>query len=321
MALTKTNSDVVDIPDISEALVADNSVTGIKTYINNLFASKADIDSPIFIGTPKVPTAAPGDNDTQIASTAFVQAAVSSVTNTVPTFTGGVGGNDGGEIHIAKAPDGSLAGDVVIDVFSNNIRIFQNASPWKGYYIDLAAGGNNIGTNLGGQAIPSGTRMLFAQGSAPTGWVQQTGDDANNRLLRVVANANGDGSGSAMWGNYYAGSDNPIYMDKVPWHQHSFSTGTESANHSHAISAYLDIAGSHNHNVAGTGWGSNAGSNAGVNSGQSVETDWQGNHNHGIHGSVGAEDTAHSHSGTTNGNNGYSAWAPRYLNLILCQKS
>ncbi len=39
----------------------------------------AGIDSPVFIGDPKAPTAAPGDNDLSIANTAFVQAALTAL--------------------------------------------------------------------------------------------------------------------------------------------------------------------------------------------------------------------------------------------------
>lgn len=37
----------------------------------------APVNSPVLTGTPKVPTAAPGTNNTQMANTAFVQAALS----------------------------------------------------------------------------------------------------------------------------------------------------------------------------------------------------------------------------------------------------
>lgn len=39
----------------------------------------APLTSPVFIGDPQVPTPAPGDNDNSVASTAFVQSAVSGV--------------------------------------------------------------------------------------------------------------------------------------------------------------------------------------------------------------------------------------------------
>lgn len=51
-------------------------------------ALKAPIASPTFTGTPAVPTAAPGTNTTQVASTAFVTAAIAA----------GGGGADWGDI-------------------------------------------------------------------------------------------------------------------------------------------------------------------------------------------------------------------------------
>ena len=43
----------------------------------------APIDSPAFTGDPTAPTPAYGDNDTSVATTAFVQAAVAPMTNNV----------------------------------------------------------------------------------------------------------------------------------------------------------------------------------------------------------------------------------------------
>jgi hypothetical protein len=56
--------------------------TEIDTEFNNIataVATKAPLNSPTFIGTPAAPTPAFGDNDTSIATTAFVQAALQSV--------------------------------------------------------------------------------------------------------------------------------------------------------------------------------------------------------------------------------------------------
>jgi hypothetical protein len=49
------------------------------TAISSAIASKADINSPSFTGTPAVPTASAGTATTQVASTAFVTAALSAV--------------------------------------------------------------------------------------------------------------------------------------------------------------------------------------------------------------------------------------------------
>ncbi len=56
--------------------------TEIDTEFNNIavaVATKADLNSPAFIGTPAAPTATLGTNTTQLATTAFVQAALQAV--------------------------------------------------------------------------------------------------------------------------------------------------------------------------------------------------------------------------------------------------
>jgi hypothetical protein len=56
--------------------------TEIDAEFNNIataVATKADLNSPALIGTPSAPTAAPGTNTTQLATAAFVQAALQSV--------------------------------------------------------------------------------------------------------------------------------------------------------------------------------------------------------------------------------------------------
>jgi hypothetical protein len=49
------------------------------TAVSNAIASKADINSPTFTGTPAGPTASAGTNTTQLATTAFVTAALQAV--------------------------------------------------------------------------------------------------------------------------------------------------------------------------------------------------------------------------------------------------
>ena len=49
------------------------------TAVSNAIASKADINSPTFTGTPAAPTASAGTNTTQLATTAFVTAALQAV--------------------------------------------------------------------------------------------------------------------------------------------------------------------------------------------------------------------------------------------------
>ncbi|WP_177327841.1 phage tail protein, partial [Pseudomonas tussilaginis] len=55
-----------------------------KTQVDQALALKAPLASPEFTGTPKVPTAAVGANNTQAASTAFVKAALAALVGSSP---------------------------------------------------------------------------------------------------------------------------------------------------------------------------------------------------------------------------------------------
>lgn len=66
---------ITDAATASELATETERATGVE---NNLSSSKANLASPTFTGTPKAPTAATGTNTTQIATTAFVQTAISN---------------------------------------------------------------------------------------------------------------------------------------------------------------------------------------------------------------------------------------------------
>jgi hypothetical protein len=60
--------------------------TEIDAEFNNIataVATKADLNSPALIGTPSAPTAAPGTNTTQVATTAFVAAVSAALTTAI----------------------------------------------------------------------------------------------------------------------------------------------------------------------------------------------------------------------------------------------
>jgi hypothetical protein len=96
----------------------------LEDHVHPSDTSRAPLASPVFTGDPKAPTPSVGDNDTSIATTAFVQAAITA---------GATGG------------------------------------------------------------IPSGTKMLFAQPSAPVGWTLDT--THNDKALRVINTTGGAASG------------------------------------------------------------------------------------------------------------------------------
>lgn len=148
------------------------------------------------------------------------------------------------------------------------------------------------------QGFASGTRLLFAQGYAPTGWTQDNSDTANNRMLRVIIGAGGNGGG---------GWHDPTLMNVVPAHTHGFSTGTVSNDHTH-----IDYG--HTHGVVspmGAGYGQPAGGVA-----------IQGNTSTGVgYASLSGITANHTHSGGTDNGSSQTTWNPRYLNLIMCTKN
>jgi hypothetical protein len=100
--------DPEDVQDIVGAMVSDNTETNLvvtydavngklnfstgpdvvtTTALNNALAFKAPLASPDLTGTPTAPTAAPGTNTTQIATTAFVKDAADSAVTTSNNYT------------------------------------------------------------------------------------------------------------------------------------------------------------------------------------------------------------------------------------------
>jgi len=57
-------------------------------HVHPTDTSRAPLASPTFTGTPKAPTAAAGTDTTQIATTAFVTAAISGKANNATTLSG-----------------------------------------------------------------------------------------------------------------------------------------------------------------------------------------------------------------------------------------
>lgn len=107
-----TNTNNVEV-EANVRLLVDNA-TAVATNTTNIasnttaIAGKADLASPDFTGVPTAPTATSGTNTTQIATTAFVDAAIPDITGKADlagaTFTGDV--SFGGEATIKG--DGSL---------------------------------------------------------------------------------------------------------------------------------------------------------------------------------------------------------------------
>ena len=133
---------------VDDNLVIFDGTTGFKVKDSGVnIDDVAQLDSPEFTGIPKAPTAAPGTNTTQIATTAYVQGEVqdgvdgpsSATNNAVALFDG----SSGKLIKDSAVPISSLATDVEL----------QNAVT----SLSSAAAAFSAHNNGVGQSIPNGT--------------------------------------------------------------------------------------------------------------------------------------------------------------------
>ena len=145
----------------------------------------------------------------------------------------------------------------------------------------------------------SGTRLLFAQATAPVGWTQDVSDSANNRMSLVV----NDTTGNSVGGTY-----DPKINNVVASHTHAFTTATQNANHSHTDSGH-----SHTYGYRG-GTQPQSGSATQCWWAYSTQVTGVG------YAVISTETATHAHTGSTDNGSSQTNWTPRYLKQILCQK-
>ncbi len=159
-----------------------------------------------------------------------------------------------------------------------------------------------VGSNLA-DAFPSGTKLLFNQTTAPTGWVKDTTHD--NKALRVVSGTAGTGGSVAFTTAFSSSSVGATTLTEaqLPSHNHSFSGTTVSAGgHTHTITDP-----GHNH-LYGANYNAGLGvSGPSISGGSSYNTSTKvtgisinavGGHDHTFSGTTGAvgSSATHTHS-------------------------
>ena len=178
------------------------------------------------------------------------------------------------------------------------------------------------GSQLTGvQPFPTGTVMVFYQAAAPTGWTKSTSH--NNKALRVVS-GNGGGSGGT-----HGLSSPPSTAHTHTETAHTHSIGAHSHGNNLSAAAHtLSTAQmpSHNHNVGkiSAGYSSSASNYySGNQHNPSSSTGGGGSHSHGMSGSVSNSAAYNSGSagGGATGSAGPTAFAPQYVDVIICSKN
>ena len=101
-------------------------------------AAKAPRASPAFTGTPTAPTATVGTSTTQLASTAFVAAAIANVNAQIPATT----------VNIDSSPAiAASAGQHIVCTNASAVTITLPASPTVGHTVWVTPG-NGLTTNV-----------------------------------------------------------------------------------------------------------------------------------------------------------------------------
>lgn len=146
-----------------------------------------------------------------------------------------------------KSDIGNVAGDLTV---SGGDIILDGTGRIQG--IDTVSAGTDaanktyVDAAVGNNAFPSGTKMLFQQTSAPTGWTKDT--THNNKALRVTsgtASSGGTSSFNTVFGKT-ATNNHTLTAAQMPSHTHNTNnTGAHSHNTSNA--------GAHSHNTNNTG--------------------------------------------------------------------
>lgn len=153
--------------------------TEIDTEFNSIqtaITTKADLNSPTFIGTPSAPTASVGTSTTQVATTAFVQSAVSAGAINLSSVNI-TGGSISGITDLAIA-DGGTGASTAADAFTN---LKQNATEGATGVVELATTAETTaGTDTSRAVTPAGVEAhmnAHALGMTQT-WQNVTGSRA-----------------------------------------------------------------------------------------------------------------------------------------------
>jgi hypothetical protein len=134
--------------------------------------------------------------------------ATSGVTSGALVVAGGVGiaggvwlgtpnGDEGGQLNLAlAAANTTLNGSVVIDIYQNKLRIFENGGSFRGAFIDLTATGASATTNL-----LSGVTSV-SNGGGITGVISGNtltlgSDETSSNSASTIVTRGADGSFSA----------------------------------------------------------------------------------------------------------------------------
>jgi hypothetical protein len=224
----------------------------------------------------------------------------------------------------AKIADNSIDSEHYVDGSVDDVHIAAMSSSKLTGALPAISGAALTGV----QPFPSGTVMVFHQTAAPTGWTKST--THNDKALRVVS-GNGGGNGGT-----HALTSPPSLAHTHTGAAHVHSIGAHSHGNNLSAAAHTLTTAqmpSHNHTA---GWRDYASGNGGMfypgfkgNQGATAyssvaigSTGGGGSHSHGMSGSVSNSVAYNSSSagGDATGSTTPTAFAPQYIDVIICAK-
>ena len=112
----------------------------------------------------------------------------------------------------------------------SKLRLYGSTSGYNELTVPAVADNSEI--NVGDLGVPSGTKQLFVQTAAPTGWTKDT--THNNKAMRVVSGTAGSGGSDAFTTTFGSGkttASHTLTEAEMPAHNHSvtvWSNGSTS---------------------------------------------------------------------------------------------
>lgn len=222
---------------------------------------------------------------------------------------------------LSAAASGAITGSGLTQ--STN-RILGRTTASTGAIEEISVSGNLslTGGVLSGSEFPSGTRILFHQTSAPTGWTKDT--THNNKALRVVSGAVGSGGTVAFTTAFASQSVSGTIGNTTASGTVGNTTATGTVGNTTLTTSQMP---SHNHTyTAGTGVVTATGTSVRVNnltatdlSNTTSSTGGGGSHNHSFTG----DSHTHTFTGTSH-NHTFTGTAidlaVQYIDIILASK-
>lgn len=178
--------------EVARATAAENNIAlNLSNEILRATAAenlKANIASPTLTGIPNAPTAAPGTNTFQIATTAFVNFAISAAAYILPTATGSVLG--GIKIGSGLSINGSGVVSVVTEELQKTITYPANfigtnytlTNADNGYSIIIA--NNSTAVTI---TVPTGLSSKFQVGLVQIGTADVTVTPSGTTVLNAIS--------------------------------------------------------------------------------------------------------------------------------------